>query len=87
MTLRIEQTSQHGRTILKLIGRLHSEDLEDLKAQTFRLSSGMAFDLDELTLVDAGVVRYLGECEERGVELLNCPPTFESGFKREEKRQ
>jgi hypothetical protein len=87
MTLRIEQTSQHGRTILKLIGRIHSEDLEDFKAQTLRLNSGMAFDLDDLTLVDAGVVRYLGECEERGVELLNCPPYIREWIKREKERQ
>jgi hypothetical protein len=87
MTLRIEQTSRHGRTILKLIGRIHSEDLGDFKAQTSQLTPGMAFDLDELTLVDVGVVRYLGECEERGVELLNCPPYIREWIKREKKPQ
>ena len=47
----------------------------------------MAFDLDELTLVDAGVVRYLGECEDRGVELKNCPPYIREWIKREKDRQ
>jgi len=49
--------------------------------------AGMAFDLDELTLVDAGVVRYLAECEERGVELLNSPPYIREWIKREKGRQ
>jgi len=87
MTLRIEQRSQQGKAVLKLIGQIHSEDLEDFKAQTFEAGPGMAFDLDELTLVDVGVVRYLGECEERGVELLNSPPYIREWIKRERDRQ
>jgi hypothetical protein len=87
MTLRIKQGSQQGRSVLKLIGQIHSEDLEDFKAQTLAAGPGMAFDLDELTLVDAGVVRYFGECEERGVELLRCPPYIREWIKRERNRQ
>jgi len=87
MTLRIEQISQRGRTVLKLIGQIHSEDLEDFKTQTLDGGSGLSLDLDELTLVDVGVVRYFGECEERGVELLNCPPYIREWIKREKDRQ
>ncbi|HEX4379712.1 MAG TPA: hypothetical protein VH022_06750 [Candidatus Acidoferrum sp.] len=87
MTLRIEQSSQQGRTVLKLIGQIHSEDLDDFRAQTLGAGPGMAFDLDELTLVDAGVVRYFGECEERGVEVLNCPPYIREWIKRERDRK
>ena len=87
MTLRIEQDSRHGKTVLKLIGQIHSEDLDDFRGQTQEAGLGMAFDLDELTLVDAGVVRYFGECEERGVELQNCPPYIREWIKREKDRQ
>ena len=87
MTLRIEQFSQPGKTVLKLIGQIHSEDLEDFKAQTLEAGPGMAFDLDELTLVDVGVVRYLVECEGRGVEVLNCPPYIREWIKREKGRK
>lgn len=87
MTLRIEQTSQQGRTVLKLIGQIHFGDIEDFKAQTLEAGSGMVFDLDELTLVDVGVVRYLGECEQRGVELLKCPPYIREWIKRERDRK
>jgi hypothetical protein len=87
MTLRIEQRSQQGRVVLRLIGQIHSEDLEDFKAQTLDGRSEMAFDLDELTLVDVGVVRYLGECEGRGVDLLNCPPYIREWIRRERDRK
>ena len=87
MTLRIEQSSQQGKTVLKLIGQIHSEDLEDFKAQTLAAGPGVTLDLDELTLVDVGVVRYLSECEERGVKLLNCPPYIREWIKREKNRQ
>ena len=83
MTLRIEQSSQRGRTVLKLIGQIHSEDLEDFKAQTLAAGPGMAFDLDELTLVDVGVVRYLVSANSAECELLNCPPYIREWIKRE----
>jgi len=86
MTLRIEPNLQHGRTVLKLIGQIHSGDLEDFKAQTLEGGAGMAFDLEELTLVDVGVVRYLRECEQRGVEMLRCPPYIREWMKREKDR-
>ena len=87
MTLRIEQNSRQGQTVLKLIGQIHSEDLEDFRAQTLDAGSGIVFDLDELTLVDVGVVRYLGECEGRGVNLVNCPPYIREWIKRENDRR
>jgi hypothetical protein len=87
MTLRIEQHSRQGKPVLKLIGQIHSEDLEDFKAQTLAAGPGVTFDLDELSLVDVGVVRYFGECEKRGVELLNCPPYIREWIKRERDRR
>ena len=32
------------------------------------------FDLEEVTLVDLDVVRFLGVAEAEGVELVNCSP-------------
>ena len=34
----------------------------------------MALDLDEVTLVDVEVVRFLGVCEAAGIALLHCSP-------------
>ncbi|HWY59884.1 MAG TPA: hypothetical protein VNZ03_35810 [Terriglobales bacterium] len=34
----------------------------------------IVFDLEEVTLVDLNVVRFLGVSEAEGVELVNCSP-------------
>jgi anti-anti-sigma regulatory factor len=86
MTLRIERKSRDGITVLKLIGQIRSGDLEELRAQ---LNGGnvRVLDLDELTLVDAAVVRFLGAYEGSGVELLNCAPYIREWIRREKESQ
>ena len=83
MTLRIESSSREGRTVLRLIGRVQSEYLSDLRSQIDGEERRLALDLDEVTLVDVGVVRFLLACEESGVELLNCPPFIRQWMVRE----
>jgi hypothetical protein len=34
----------------------------------------VTLDLEEVTLVDVQVVRFLGGCEARGINVLNCSP-------------
>jgi hypothetical protein len=34
----------------------------------------VTLDLEEVTLVDVQVVRFLGGCEARGISVLNCSP-------------
>ncbi len=74
MTLRIE-TSFDGQTaILRLIGRIESEYLDVLQAHVRRHRPRVVLDLNEVTLVDVGIVRFLIACEDEGIELLNCAP-------------
>jgi len=35
---------------------------------------GVVLDLEDLRLVDRGVVRFLGVCELNGTELRHCSP-------------
>jgi hypothetical protein len=71
--LRIENDSDGQTKVIRLIGRLQSEHVDQLKklvdedrvAQT-------ALDLQEVTLVDIDVVRFLGASEDKGVELRHC---------------
>ncbi len=35
--------------------------------------SRIAFDLQEVRLVDREAVRFLADCETRGIKLKNCP--------------
>ncbi len=41
-------------------------------------------DLDEVTLVDVHVVRFLGRCEQEGTELLHCPLYIREWISREQ---
>ena len=74
MTLRIERHLAGRIPTLRLIGHLRSDHLEELRAQMRGRETGMALDLEEVTLVDADAVRFLGWCESDGVSLLHCPP-------------
>jgi hypothetical protein len=87
MTLRIERNSGGGFTVMKLIGQIRCGDIEDLAAQLRGGNSRIVLDLDELSLVDAAVVRFLGSCEDTGLELLNCPPYIREWIKREKGRE
>jgi len=74
MTLRIERVAAHGRTLVRLIGRLQSECLAEIQAEIDDARPCQALDLEEVTLVDLGAVRFLGGCEQRGIQLLHCAP-------------
>jgi len=72
MTLKIEKDSDGRKTIIRLSGRLQSEHLDELRTQIESDRSGIVLDLNGLTLVDVGAVRFLNACDENGVELLHC---------------
>ena len=71
--LKIERKSDGRTTIICLIGRIQSEHLDELRAQMNDNSERMILDLDEVTLVDADVVRFLSAREEAGIALVRCP--------------
>jgi anti-anti-sigma regulatory factor len=87
MTLRIERDSRGEFTVMKLIGQIRSGDIEELTTQLRSGDSRIVLDLDELSLVDAAAVRFLGDCEDTGSELLNCPPYIREWIKREKGRE
>jgi hypothetical protein len=72
MTLRIERISAPGRPVVRLIGRVQSECLPEIEAQLEGAKPRPALDLEEVTLVDVGAVRFLSACEHNGIELLHC---------------
>ena len=73
MTLKIETTRDHQRTIVKLIGRIQTQHLSELRAQLDAIGGSIVLDLDDLSLVSVDVVRFLSTCESQGTQLLNCP--------------
>ena len=74
MTLKIEKYSDANSTTIRLIGRMQAEHLPELERQMKESESRIALDLEEVTLVDVEMIRFLGTCEARGATLLNCSP-------------
>ena len=69
--LRLERSRDSH--LLRVSGRIDSEDLAELKLQMQVHPSPIALELGELTLVDADAVRFLALAEAAGTELRNCP--------------
>jgi len=87
MTLRIEKASDGHSTIIRLIGRMRAEHLDELKAQIKDDASGIELDLEEVILVDVDVVRFLGMCQAEGIRLINCSPYIENWIDKERNRE
>ena len=47
-------------------------------------TGGIVLDLEEVTLVDVEVVRFLGICETKCVELVHCSPYIREWVFREQ---
>ena len=86
MTLRIERNSDGQTTTIRLIGQIESEQLDALTEQINDTGPRTVLDLDEVTLVDVHVVRFLGRCEKEGTELLHCPPYIREWISREQRQ-
>ena len=73
MTLRIDASFDGATVTLQLIGRMEHAGLAELEAQVRRHRPRLVLDLDDVTLVDDAVVRFLIACEAEGIELQHCP--------------
>ena len=87
MTLRIEKDSDGQQTTIRLIGHMQAEHLEELKAQMKGSGPRTVLDLDEVTLVDVEVVRFLGICEAEGSKVLHCAPYIREWMRREQDKE
>ena len=86
VTLKIE-TCRHGNlTILRLIGRLRAEHVQELERLMTRSGSDISLDLKEVTLVDADVIKFLATCAPRVIPLLNCPAYITDWISKEQER-
>ena len=72
MTLRIEKDSDGPRTRIRLIGRMRREHIEELKAQIKAWGTSVTLDLNEISLVDVDVIRFLAACQTEGIALVHC---------------
>jgi hypothetical protein len=72
--LRIER-SANGQVVFTLIGRMQTEDIEQVQQLLVVETSGqpVMFDLRDVTLVNQDVVSFLADCEATGIKLESCP--------------
>jgi hypothetical protein len=83
MTVKFENEPYARHTTIRVSGRLRSKHLDELKVQLAGAQSRIVLDLNGVTLVDIEVVRFLNDCEDAGVELLNCWPYIREWMNRE----
>jgi hypothetical protein len=74
MTLKIESVSDGKGKTIRLIGRMREEHLDELKAQIGIAGPTIELDLEQLSLVDVEVVRFLAVCEIEGIHIVHCAP-------------
>ena len=65
------------------MGRIQSGDLRGLLDVMQDAGPHIVFDMSEVTIVDADVVRFLGDREAEGIALLNCSRYIREWIKRE----
>ena len=70
MTLRVERVK--GR--IRLSGELRFGDLDQVHTEIERCESPIVLDLEELDLIDLEGVRFLNECEAKGISILHYSP-------------
>ena len=58
----------------------------ELEAEIDPAGEGVLLDLEHVTLVDVEGVRFLCDCEARGIELVNCSPYIREWIVRERDR-
>jgi hypothetical protein len=71
--LRIER-SGNGQVLFTLSGRIEGE-IQELQKLIASEKSGqqLIFNLRDVTLVNQDAVKFLAQCEARGIKLENCP--------------
>jgi len=73
MVLRVESVSDGSNTVLRLSGRIESEDVQDLKTQIDGRTRGLVLDLEHVRLVDLDAGHFLAVGETKGIKLRHCP--------------
>ena len=82
--LRIVRSIDAGTVTLAVSGRIDSEQLPELR-QSVDEERGrdVLLDLVEVGLVDVEAVRFLVQCETRGIRIARCPAYVREWMARE----
>lgn len=83
MTLKIEKIVSRKTAIVRLIGRLSVEHLEEVWKEIKPVRVPVTLDLSEMSLVSLEGVRFLNACEDRGIVVANASPYISAWMLRE----
>src|SRR6267378_8208927 len=82
---KIEKLAEGNTTVLRLVGRINAKHLDELNQLIADAKPKVVkLDLSEVTLVDVEVVRFFGDQEQQGVELVKCSPYIREWIQREQ---
>ena len=82
---KIEKVAEGNASVLRLVGWINAKHLDELdQLITGANRKRFKLDLSEVTLVDINVVRFLGDQERQGVELVKCSPYIREWIQREQ---
>jgi anti-anti-sigma regulatory factor len=83
--MKIEKDSRGGKTTVRLSGHFQAEHVGELNQQLQNNGPRFVLDLEEVTVVDVEVVRFLGACEDNRVKIVHCPQYIRQWINRERK--
>jgi len=83
---KIEKLTEGTATVLRLVGRINTQHLDELRKLISDAEPYVKLDLSEVTLVDVDVIRFLGIRNAEAFSWVTVRATSESGF-RGSKRQ
>jgi len=81
---KIEKLTKGSTTVLRLVGRINTQHLDEVRKLIADAEPRVKLDLSEVTLVDVDVIRFLGNQERRGVQLGNCSRYVREWIQREQ---
>ena len=81
------QRSFTDRVVLTLVGRIRLEHVPELQRllSLENVDHGIAFNLQDVTLIDRDAVKFLARCEADSIRLENCPAYIRAWLERERK--
>jgi len=83
MTLRIDKTTSGDKTIIHLSGKLLREVLDIVTKQIASSVGEVSLDLTQLDSISLEGVRFLNDCEDRGIAITDAPAYVLRWMKRE----
>jgi hypothetical protein len=85
--LKIERSS-NGTVVFTLSGRIEMVDVPELQRLLSLEAVGrdIAFDLEDVTLIDRDAIKFLARCENDRVKLENCPAFIREWIDAERRR-